>query len=39
MYSFRFGGDILEYFARYRRLLSAREDIRKNPGIRLGGKP
>jgi hypothetical protein len=38
MYSFGYGGDILEYFARYRRLLSAREDIRMHPGIRLGGK-
>ncbi len=35
MYSFGYGGDILEYFARYRRKLSARQDIRKNPGIRL----
>ena len=38
MYSFGYGGNILEYFARYRRLLAAREDLRKNPGIRLGGK-
>ena len=36
MYSFGHGGDILEYFARYRRLLAEREDIRRNPGIRLG---
>ena len=27
MYSFGYGGDILEYFARYRRKLSTREDI------------
>jgi hypothetical protein len=33
MYSFQFGGDIGEYFGRYRRLLSAREDIRKHSGI------
>jgi len=33
MYSFQFGGDIEEYFARYRRKLSRREDIRKNPGM------
>ena len=33
MYSFQFGGDIDEYFGRYRRLLSARLDIRKNPGM------
>jgi hypothetical protein len=38
MYSFGYGGDILEYFARYRRKLSAREDIPKNTGIRLGEK-
>jgi hypothetical protein len=36
MYSFAYGGDILEYFARYRRSLKARQDIRKNPGIVLG---
>ena len=33
MYNFQFGGDIDEYFGRYRRLLTAREDIRKNPGM------
>jgi hypothetical protein len=33
MYSFQYGGDIDEYFGRYRRLLAAREDIRKNPGM------
>lgn len=33
MYSFQYGGDISEYFGRYRRKLSAREDIRKNSGL------
>ncbi|MGH9721731.1 MAG: hypothetical protein ACRD8O_16105 [Bryobacteraceae bacterium] len=33
MYSFRYGGDIVEYFARYRRKLAKREDIRRNSGI------
>ncbi len=33
MYSFRYGGDIPEYFARYRRRLTSREDIRRNSGI------
>ncbi len=33
MYSFQYGGDIAEYFARYRRQLSARNDIRKHTGI------
>jgi len=33
MYSFQYGGDIAEYFGRYRRKLSVREDIRKNSGI------
>jgi hypothetical protein len=33
MYSFQFGGDIPEYFGRYRRKLAKREDIRKNPGM------
>src|SRR2546427_383716 len=35
MYSFRFGGDIREYFGRYRRRLSTREDIRKHSGMSL----
>jgi hypothetical protein len=35
MYSFVYGGDILEYFSRYRRKLRARDDIRANAGIRL----
>ncbi|HYL78093.1 MAG TPA: matrixin family metalloprotease [Bryobacteraceae bacterium] len=33
MYSFQYGGDIPEYFGRYRRKLATREDIRRNSGI------
>jgi hypothetical protein len=33
MYSFQFGGDIPEYFGRYRRKLKSRGDIRKNSGM------
>jgi hypothetical protein len=33
MYSFQFGGDIPEYFGRYRRKLAARADIRKTSAI------
>jgi hypothetical protein len=33
MYSFQFGGDIDEYFGRYRRKLMTREDIRKYAGM------
>ena len=33
MYSFQYGGDIPEYFGRYRRQLSVREDIRKFSGM------
>jgi Matrixin len=33
MYSFQYGGDITEYFARYRRQLSSRADIRKHAGM------
>src|SRR5215472_9063912 len=33
MYSFQYGGDITEYFGRYRRKLLKREDIRKNSGL------
>ena len=33
MYSFQFGGDIPEYFGRYRRKLVKREHIRKNSGL------
>lgn len=36
MYSFQYGGDLEEYFARYRRKLVKREDIRKNSGIAAG---
>jgi hypothetical protein len=33
MYNFQFGGDISEYFGRYRRKLTTREDIRTNSGM------
>jgi hypothetical protein len=33
MYSFQYGGDIPEYFGRYRRQLSTRPDIRKHSGM------
>lgn len=33
MYNFRYGGDIAEYFARYRRRLKARTDISENSGL------
>ena len=33
MYSFQFGGDIDEYFGRYRRRLEMRGDIEKNSGM------
>ena len=33
MYSFQYGGDIPEYFARYRRQLSSRSDIRTHAGM------
>ncbi len=33
MYSFQFGGDIDEYFGRYRRKLETRADIAKNSGM------
>lgn len=33
MYNFQYGGDIPEYFARYRRKLTKRDDIRKNSGL------
>ena len=32
MYSFQYGGDLEEYFARYRRKLSGRADIERNAG-------
>ena len=33
MYSFQYGGDITEYFGRYRRQLESRADIRKHAGM------
>ena len=33
MYNFQYGGDIGEYFGRYRRKLENRFDIRRNPGM------
>jgi hypothetical protein len=33
MYSFAYGGDIVEYFARYRRGLAARGDIQSHSGL------
>ncbi len=33
MYNFRYGGDLVEYFARYRRLLKTRNDIAKHAGV------
>ena len=33
MYSFQYGGDIEEYFGRYRRKLETRADIAKNSGM------
>jgi len=33
MYSFQYGGDIAEFFGRYRRKLAVRDDIRKNSGL------
>ena len=33
MYSFQFGGDIPEYFLRYRRKLAQRGDIRRHSGM------
>jgi hypothetical protein len=36
MYSFQYGGDIVEYFARYRRNLKMRDDIHKNSGLNAG---
>jgi hypothetical protein len=36
MYSFQFGGDIPEYFGRYVRQLSSRDDIRRSSGLSPG---
>ncbi|MDQ1470988.1 MAG: hypothetical protein QOJ99_2468 [Bryobacterales bacterium] len=33
MYNFRYGGDLVEYFARYRRLLKTRAEIAKHAGV------
>ncbi len=33
MYSFGYGGDVVEYFARYRRLLRSRADIAGHSGV------
>lgn len=33
MYNFQYGGDILEYFQRYRRKLRVRADIRNHTGL------
>ena len=33
MYSFQYGGDVVEYFNRYRRMLKERPDIRAHSGI------
>jgi hypothetical protein len=33
MYNFQYGGDIPEYFGRYRRLLTTRADIQKHSGM------
>jgi hypothetical protein len=33
MYNFQYGGDIPEYFGRYRRQLTSRDDIRKHAGM------
>lgn len=38
MYNFQFGGDIGEYFGRYTRKLSRREDIPKYSGISLNDR-
>jgi len=36
MYSFQYGGDIVEYFSRYRRKLKVREDIARTSGLNDG---
>jgi hypothetical protein len=38
MYSFQFGGNIDEYFGRYRRKLESRADIAKNSGMSLADR-
>jgi hypothetical protein len=45
MYNFQYGGNIEEYFGRYRRKLAVREDIKRNSGLsaldreRIAAKP
>jgi hypothetical protein len=36
MYSFQYGGDIVEYFARYRKKLKVRDDIHRTSGLNAG---
>jgi hypothetical protein len=36
MYSFQYGGDLVEYFQRYRRMLQSRGDIRRFSGLSSG---
>ena len=38
MYSFQYGGDIPEYFGRYRKLLESRADIAKHSGMSDGDR-
>jgi hypothetical protein len=38
MYTFQHGGDIVEYFERYRRLLKTRGDIRLHSGVSEGDR-
>jgi hypothetical protein len=38
MYSFQFGGDIEEYFGRFRRLINTRADIQKHAGMSAADK-
>ncbi len=38
MYSFGYGGDITEFFARYRRTLGERRDIRSSAGLSAGDR-
>jgi hypothetical protein len=38
MYFFGYGGDITEFFARYRRTLGERRDIRSSAGLSAGDR-
>ena len=38
MYTFQYGGDIAEYFGRYRRLLAKRSDIALHSGLSDGDR-